>query len=410
MDKKLKITIIILCLVPFIMVLGNSMLIPVLPSIQRELNVDIVKVSLLITVFSIPAGIVIPFAGMISDRVGRKKVMFPALLIYGAGGLLAGFFAITFKEKAFPWIIGARIIQGIGAGGTYQLSMALAGDLIQSSERSKILGFLEASNGIGKVISPLAGAALALISWFSPFFAYGILSIPIAFLILILVKEDVQKLKENVQPIPQYMANLKKILKDKWLPFLIAFLSGLLVLFSLFGLLSFYSDILEKQFKINVFIRGLILAAPVLVMAITAFVLGTVMQKKMAKILKWGAVIGLFLVAAGLILFCPCKNIFRFTLSASILGLGTGAVLPSLNTLITSSAPKTERGIITCLYGTVRFFGVAIGPPLFGFAEKLTKPPIFFSTAGVCILLGFAFLFFVNPNKIIPKDIQGPSS
>lgn len=407
MDKKLKITIIILCLVPFIMVLGNSMLIPVLPSIQKELHVDVVKVGLMITVFSIPAGIVIPFAGMLSDRVGRKKIMFPALLIYGAGGLLAGFFAITFKEKAFSWIIVARIIQGIGAGGTYQLSMALAGDLIQSNERSKILGYLEASNGIGKVISPLAGAALALISWYAPFFVYGILAIPIAFLILFFVKEDVQKLQKSIQPIPQYLTNLKKIFKEKWLPLVIAFSSGLLVLFSLFGMLSFYSDILEKQFKINVFTRGLILAVPVLVMAITAFLLGTVMQKMMTKILKWGAVIGLFLVAAGLIIFCPCKNVLLFTISASILGLGTGAVLPSLNTLITSSAPKTERGIITCLYGTVRFFGVAIGPPLFGFAEKLTKPPIFFSTAGVAILLALLFWFFVKPSEVIPQDIQG---
>ncbi len=407
MDKKLNITIIILCLVPFIMVLGNSMLIPVLPSIQKELHVDVVKVGLMITVFSIPAGLVIPFAGMLSDRVGRKKIMFPALLIYGAGGLLAGFFAVAFKENAFPWIIGARVIQGIGAGGTYQLSMALAGDLIQSSERSKILGYLEASNGIGKVISPLAGAALALISWYTPFFVYGILAIPIAFLILFLVKEDVQKLQQNVQPIPQYLTNLKKIFKEKWLPLVIAFSSGLLVLFSLFGMLSFYSDILEKQFKINVFTRGLILAVPVLVMAITAFVLGTIMQKMMTKILKWGAVIGLFLVAAGLIIFCPCHNVLWFTISASILGLGTGAVLPSLNTLITSSAPKTERGIITCLYGTVRFFGVAIGPPLFGFAEKLTKPPIFFSTAGVTILLGLLFLFFVKPSEVIPEEIQG---
>lgn len=407
MDKKLNVTIIILCLVPFIMVLGNSMLIPVLPSIQKELHVDVVKVGLMITVFSFPAGIVIPFAGMLSDRVGRKKIMFPALLIYGAGGLLAGFFAITFKEKAFPWIIGARIIQGIGAGGTYQLSMALAGDLIQSNERSKILGYLEASNGIGKVVSPLAGAALALISWYAPFFVYGILAIPIAFLILFFVKEDVQKLQKSIQPIPQYLTNLKKIFKEKWLPLVIAFSSGLLVLFSLFGMLSFYSDILEKQFKINVFTRGLILAVPVLVMAITAFLLGTVMQKMMTKILKWGAVIGLFLVAAGLIIFCPCKNVLLFTISASILGLGTGAVLPSLNTLITSSAPKTERGIITCLYGTVRFFGVAIGPPLFGFAEKLTKPPIFFSTAGLAVLLGLLFLFFVKPNQVIPQDIQG---
>ena len=339
-------------------------------------------------------------------EIGRKKVMFPALLVYGAGGLLAGIFAIIFKDAAFPYILGARILQGIGAGGTYQLSMALAGDLIQSSERSKALGLLEASNGLGKVISPLAGAAIALIAWYMPFFVYGVLAIPIALLILLVVKEDVQKLKKNVQPIPTYFNNLKQIFKTKWVPLLISFFSGFVVLFALFGLLSLYSDVLEKQFRINVFTRGLILAIPVFIMAVTAFILGTVMQKKLAKILKWAAVVGLFLVAAGLILFCPCKNVLWFTVTSTILGLGTGAVLPSLNTLITSLAPKTERGMLTCLYGTVRFFGVALGPPLFGFSEKLTKPPIFFSTAGICILLGILFFLLVKPAKLIPKDIQ----
>jgi ACDE family multidrug resistance protein len=407
MDKKLYSTIGVLCLVPFIMVLGNSMLIPVLPSIGKELGKNVVQVGLLITMFSIPAGIVIPFAGLLSDRIGRKKIMCLALLIYGIGGILAGLFAVLFKEKAFSWIIIARIIQGIGAGGTYQLSMALVGDLIQSGERSQVLGLLEASNGLGKVVSPLAGAAIALISWYTPFFVYGILAIPIAFLILLVVKEDVQKLKQNVQPIPKYFQSMLQIFKQKGVALAIAFASGLLVLFALFGLLSFYSDLLEKQFKINVFTRGMILAIPVLIMAITAYILGTIMQKKLSKILKWAAVIGLFSVAASLILFCPCNNIWLFTLTSTLLGLGTGAVLPSLNTLITSTAPKTERGLVTCLYGTVRFFGVAIGPPIFGMAEKLTKPPIFFTTAGICIGLGLLFLFLVHPAKIIPKAIQG---
>lgn len=407
MDKKLYPTIAVLCLVPFIMVLGNSMLIPVLPLIQKELRLGLVQAGLLITVFSIPAGIVIPFAGTISDRVGRKKVMFPALLIYGIGGILAGIFAIIFKDKAFPYLIAARIIQGIGAGGTYQLSMALAGDLIQSNERPKILGLLEAFNGIGKVVSPLAGAALALISWYTPFFVYGVLAVPIAFLILLIVKENIEKLQKNVQPIPKYFENLKKIFKNKGTALIISFLGGFFALFSLFGLLSFYSDILEKQFKIGVFQRGLILAVPVLVMAITAYVLGTVMQKQPAKILTRASVGGLFLIAGGLIFFCPCHYPFWFTLTAALLGLGTGAVLPSLNTLITSLAPKAERGIVTCLYGTVRFFGVAVGPPLFGLAEKLTKPPVFYSAAGVCILLGILFWFLVKPAQIIPKNIQG---
>lgn len=406
MDKKLNVTIFLLCLVPFIMVLGNSMLIPVLPSIQKELHLDVVRVGLLITMFSIPAGIVIPCAGILSDRIGRKTVMFPALLIYGCGGILAGIFALFFQENSFTYIIAARIIQGIGAGGTYQLSMALASDLIQSSERSKILGYLEAANGLGKVVSPLAGAAIALISWYMPFFVYGILAIPIAFLIHFFVQENTEELKKNVQPLSKYFQDLGKIFQEKWLPLVISFCIGFLILFSLFGVLSFLSDLLEKQFHLKVFQRGLILAIPVLVMTITAFVLGTVMQQQLTKIMKYAIPGGLLLTAAGLILFCPCQSIFWFTSATTLLGLGAGTVLPSLNTLITSAAPENERGLITCLYGTVRFFGVAVGPPIFGMAEKLSKPPIFITTAVIVAILAILFFCFVKPKDVVPEEIQ----
>lgn len=77
--KSTGIQVALLSLVPFIMVLGNSMLIPVLPRIKESLRISQFWVSLLITAFSIPAGLVIPLAGMLSDQIGRKKVMAPAL-------------------------------------------------------------------------------------------------------------------------------------------------------------------------------------------------------------------------------------------------------------------------------------------------------------------------------------------
>ena len=98
MDAQIKPTIGVLATVPFIMVLGNSMLIPVLPAIQRALDVSLLQVGLLITAFSIPAGLTIPFAGMLSDHVGRKLVMVPALIIYGTGGLLAAPPLCSLKE------------------------------------------------------------------------------------------------------------------------------------------------------------------------------------------------------------------------------------------------------------------------------------------------------------------------
>ncbi|PSR33015.1 MAG: MFS transporter, partial [Sulfobacillus thermosulfidooxidans] len=124
----------VLATVPFIMVLGNSMLIPVLPKMMKVMHLSLFQVGLLITIFSIPAGIIIPFAGALSDHVGRRVIMTPALLVYGIAGLGAGISAWIIPHP-YPWIMGFRLLQGIGAGGTYQLAMAVAGDMFQSEKR-----------------------------------------------------------------------------------------------------------------------------------------------------------------------------------------------------------------------------------------------------------------------------------
>ncbi|NLY49997.1 MAG: MFS transporter [Firmicutes bacterium] len=157
-----------LCSVPFVLVLSNSLLIPVLPQFQRAMNISLFQAGLIVTAFSITAGVVIPFAGYLSDQVGRKKVMIPALFVFGLGGVLAGL-AAWFLPRPYPWILAGRVLQGIGGGGTYQLAMALAGDLFTDQERSKALGFLEGANGLGKVVAPLLGAVSALLVWFAPF-------------------------------------------------------------------------------------------------------------------------------------------------------------------------------------------------------------------------------------------------
>lgn len=76
----------VLSTVPFLMVLGNSMLIPESPTIKAELQISQLEVGLLITFFSAPAALIIPFLGYFSDRIGRKIIIVPSLLLYGLGG------------------------------------------------------------------------------------------------------------------------------------------------------------------------------------------------------------------------------------------------------------------------------------------------------------------------------------
>jgi ACDE family multidrug resistance protein len=174
--------------IPLIMVLGNSMLIPVLPTISSVLGVSSFQVSLLITLFSIPAAIVIPIAGILSDRIGRKKVILISLILYGVGGLLAGI-ASVWKGGSYGFLLAARIIQGIGAAGTAPIAMVLVSDLYTKENRSKALGIIEASNAMGKVLSPILGSLIALITWYAMFFAFPLLCVPAAIALWFLIKE-----------------------------------------------------------------------------------------------------------------------------------------------------------------------------------------------------------------------------
>ncbi|NLK00197.1 MAG: MFS transporter [Clostridia bacterium] len=392
---------VVLNLVPFIMVLGNSMLIPLLPTMKAAMNLTLMQVGLIITAFSIPAGVVIPLAGYASDHLGRKAIMAPALIIYGLGGLISGASALLLSSP-YNFLLLGRVVQGVGAGGTYQLAMALTGDIFQSKERTNALGILEASNGLGKVVSPIAGSALGLIIWFAPFFAYGLLAIPIAFAVWFMVKEPEQ---EGSKSNTQYWKQLKNIFKEKGLPLAASFLAGMIVLFMLFGILSWFSDFLETQYGIKGFSVGLLIAIPVGTMAITSYLSGSYFQKQKADFLKWGVIVGLVAVILSTIIISFVNNLYILLFSLILLGFGTGVVLPAVNTLTTSAAASEERGLVTCLYGSVRFFGVAIGPPAFGMITSVGKMPLFMSAAALGIAIAIFAFFFIRTEKMLPPQL-----
>jgi ACDE family multidrug resistance protein len=378
--------------VPFIMVLGNSMLIPVLPQLKAALDLSQLKVSMIITAFSIP-GLLIPLAGFLSDRIGRKKVIIPGLILYGLGGIIAGLASVFLQEKAYTWIIGGRIIQGIGAAGTTPIAMALTGDLFAGPKRSKSLGVVEAANGLGKVLSPVLGAALGLIAWYATFLFFPAVIVPIVLGVWLLVKEPDGN--RATQSISRYIQAIKKVFARKSAMLLTVFLAGMTALLILFGILFFLSDYLEKSVGIYGILKGAALAVPVLFMSITSFITGMLIKKKV-KLMKWLVVTGLGLVAVSLVSLNLYQNVYYFFAGISVTGIGTGLLLPCLNTIITGTVDSEERGLVTSVYGSVRFLGVAAGPPLFGYLMDIGNAYMYWGGAALAGLAALAALFFIR--------------
>jgi len=385
--------------IPLIMTLGNSMLIPILPAMKSSLELSQLQVSLTITVYSIAAAIFIPILGYFSDRFSRKVIIIPSLILTIIGGVIAGLGSSTLNS--YIWLLIGRVIQGIGAAGSAPIAMALTGDLFKGEEQSRVLGILESSNGLGKVLSPILGSLFGLIVWYSIFYAIPVLSLVAVILTWIFIKE--KGYREAPPPFRKYFHGLLNVFKleGRWL--FICYLAGGVCLFTLFGILFFLSDVLEEKHKIEGVIKGVILAIPLLVMVTTAYLTGSKIGKNLEKMKLW-MLIGFGLMTASYILLAFFGKLIPFLAILSISSVGAGLILPCVNSLITGSVGKSKRGFVTSLYNSVRFIGVAIGPPVFARLMDWSIKGMFLSLAALTLIVGLLVLLFIKVKGFDGKE------
>lgn len=384
-----------LATIPLVLVLGNSMLIPVLPQMQKALDISQFQSSLTISLFSIAAGLFIPILGYLSDRFSRKAIIIPSLIVYGGAGVLAGFGAIW---ESYTVVICARALQGLGAAGTSPIAMALVGDMYKGGEESKALGLIEASNGFGKVVSPILGSLLALLIWYAAFFAFPVFCALSLLAVIFMIKEP--KRKAEPKRLKEYLQSIGTILKQKGRWLITAFFAGSLGLFILFGVLFYLSQILEeKPYNIDGVVKGLILAIPLMGLVTTSYITGSVIKKN-GLLMRWLMNIGLILMTASLLLsIFLLQNIYVLIGFLTLSSVGTGLLLPCLNTMITGSVDKEERGMITSLYSSLRFLGVAFGPPLFSWMMDRSNELVFIVTASLSFITLALVFFLIKPDK-----------
>lgn len=393
-----KIALPAIALVPFIMALGNGIIIPMFPTMKHILRLTSVEVSLIMSVYSISASSVLLFVGYLSDRFGRKRVMIPSLIFCGMGGIISGLSA-DLPHPSYELILIGRMIQGIGAAGTTPLALALIGDLYHGPEQGKALGLLESSGSLAKVISPVLGSVIALITWKLVFFVFAILSFALSFFLLMTIEETQ---KENFISCAQYLERMSRTLKKDGRRLLPVFLLGSLNLCILYGSLFYLSFVLEKQYKIYGVSKGILIAAPLIGMVVAAYLTGLKIKQNMLFIRK-GLLIGLFLLINSFTIISFYEQLFLSPVFLSCACIGIGIFLPCLSTLIIRISGESERGMIVALYECFRFLGVASGVPLFGWLLKRSHFILFLSVSGFC-LLAFVFVLLNNQLTVVSLD------
>ena len=148
----------------FIDLIGFGVAIPVLPEYAKnEFGASPFVIGWLIASYSIMQFVSTPFLGQLSDRYGRRPILFISLLGTSAAALITGLAA------TLPLLFFGRIFDGI-TGGNISTAQAYIADVTSKKNRAKGMALVGVAFGLGFILGPAIGGILSRFGTHVPFF------------------------------------------------------------------------------------------------------------------------------------------------------------------------------------------------------------------------------------------------
>ncbi|MGH3150765.1 MAG: MFS transporter [Streptosporangiaceae bacterium] len=149
-----------------------------LPTIAIDLHASTSDLQWISDSYSLVLAAVMLPAGLLGDRLGRKKVLLVALVLFGGSSAACAYAGGTAE------LIAARAVLGIGAAAIFPLSLAVIPVLFAPEERQKAIALMASATFISFPIGPIVGGYLLDHFWWGSVF---LINVPVVVLALVAV-------------------------------------------------------------------------------------------------------------------------------------------------------------------------------------------------------------------------------
>ena len=361
-----------------------SLVVPFMPIFVEQLGVEPSQVTfysgLAISVSAISAACVSPLWGILADRYGRKPMMIRAglAMTITMGGL-------AFVPNVY-WLLALRLLNGVFTGFVPNAT-ALIASQVPKDKSGYALGTLSSGVVAGTLTGPFVGGMIAEVFGIrNVFLMVGGFLFLAAILTIFFIKED-------FQPVPKEKAlPTKELFTSAKYPYLLfnLFATSFVIQVaaqSIGPILALYvRDLGQKENLL--FVSGLIVSS----MGLSSMMSSGVMGRLGDKVGNHRLLIVAQAYSALIYLLCANAStplelgVYRF-----LFGLGTGALVPGINALLSKMTPKAGISRVFAFNQVFFYLGGVIGP-LAGsvVAEQFGYHSVFYATA-LCVALSCLF-------------------
>jgi len=336
----------------------------------------------------------IPF-GMLSDRIGRKRVITIGLLLFAAGSVLAA------SADSIYMVIAGRLLQGSGAIAA--AIMALTADLTRDEHRTKAMASIGISIGLSFSIALASGAALEhWIGLSGIFWATAVLSLVGIAVLHLWVPTPVRiSSHRDLKPVPQQFMNVFRNADIMRMVISIMLLHSLLTISFIALPIALYEHAgLAKDQQALAYL-------PILILAFISMVPFIIIAEKYRKMKP---------VFIGSIIALGTAELGWSQLSSSLAGMlfclwlfftAFNILEASLPSLMSKLSPLANKGTAMGVYSSAQFIGAFIGGASGGVVySKLGLSGVFIAGAVITVLWLIAILPMRPPKHLSTRIIH----
>lgn len=391
----------------FIDLVGFGVAIPVLPDYAKnEFGASPFVIGWLIASYSIMQFISTPFLGHLSDRFGRRPILFVSLLGTSAAALITGL------STTLPLLFFGRIFDGI-TGGNISTAQAYIADVTSRKNRAKGMALVGVAFGLGFILGPAIGGILSRFGTHVPFFFVSALAFANAVTLYFVLPESHQPDPSAVKRQSRF-AELAESLKN--FNFGIVTLLYFLVIVAFSIMTTVFVQYTAFRFGYTPEQNGYLFAY---IGILAIFIQGGIFSRLVEKVGEvWLIVVGSLLLT-GSLFAVPFVGPASGGLTALLIGIaffsiGNSFASPAITSLASKEAHDAAQGKTLGILQSAASLARAIGPALSAFLLYSATAPqniddhtlyrTFWTAAAIMLVAFLIALYFAKIERnSIPK-------